>query len=270
MISILTPDHPSVVAKVLKPSSSVKSTAVMWLRETSIHSKLSAGGLPTIVQLLGLDARLHSLYLEDIAAPSLAQRAWRGPDDYFSGTPADARRVLDDMASALAFVHGNGITHNDVKPGNILFSPARGAVLIDFGLSSDSTRASAAATQTAGTPWYVPPEFMDNPLTGRGPPGDVWALGVVMLYLRRRLRIPDKSTDWQIWAVTSQRSPDAVAAMGKMSIWVAKVLAERAQLGLDQMDEVIRGMTEPQRSDRSTINAVVKALGCREQEQEGN
>ena len=101
MISILTPDHPSVVAKVLKPSSSIKSTAVMWLRETSIHSKLSAGGLPTIVQLLGLDARLHSLYLEDIAAPSLAQRAWRGPDDYFSGTPADARRVLDDMASAL-------------------------------------------------------------------------------------------------------------------------------------------------------------------------
>ncbi|KAL2187844.1 hypothetical protein L209DRAFT_753991 [Thermothelomyces heterothallicus CBS 203.75] len=60
IISILTPDHPSVVAKVLKLSSSVKSTAVMWLRETSIHSKLSAGGLPTIVQLLGLDARLHT------------------------------------------------------------------------------------------------------------------------------------------------------------------------------------------------------------------
>ncbi|KAK4243184.1 kinase-like protein [Corynascus novoguineensis] len=239
----------------------------MWLRETSIHSKLSAGGLPTIVQLLGLDARLHSLYLEDIAAPSLAQRAWRGPDDYFLGTPADARRVLDDMASALAFVHENGITHNDIKPANILFSPARGAVLIDFGLSSDSTRASTAATQTAGTPWYVPPEFMDNPQTGRGPPGDVWALGVVMLYLRCRLRIPDKSTDWLIWEVASQRSPDAVAAMGKMSIWVAKVLAERAQLGLDQMDEVIRGMTEPERSDRSTINAVVRALGCGEQDQ---
>ena len=89
------------------------------------------------------------------------------------GTPTDARRVLDDMASALGFVHGNGITHNDIKPGNILFSVARGAVLIDFGLSSDSTRASVAATQTAGTPWYAPPEFMVDPKTGRGPPGDV-------------------------------------------------------------------------------------------------
>jgi serine/threonine protein kinase len=58
-----------------------------------------------------------------------------------SGTPADARHVLDNMASALVFVHENGITHNDIKPGNVLHSSARGAVLIDFGLSSDSTRA---------------------------------------------------------------------------------------------------------------------------------
>jgi serine/threonine protein kinase len=270
MISILTSDHPSVVAKVLKPTGSARSAATMWLRETSIHSKLSAAGLPTIVQLLGLDARVHSLYLEDIAAPSLAQRAWRGPDDCFLGSPADARRVLDDMASALAFVHGNGIAHNDIKPGNILFSAARGAVLIDFGLSSDSTRASVAATQAAGTPWYVPPEFMVDSKSGRGPPGDVWALGVVMLYLRRRLPIPDKSTDWQIWAVASQRSPDAVVAVERMAAWVEKVLAERAQLGSDQMDEAIRGMMDPDRSGRWTIHTVVKALGGGRRDQEGS
>ncbi|KAK0736054.1 kinase-like domain-containing protein [Apiosordaria backusii] len=257
IISILTPDHPSVVTKVLKPIGNARSTATMWLRETSIHSKLSAGGLPTIVQLLGLDARVHSLYLEDIAAPSLAHRAWRGPDDYFSGTPADARRVLDDMASALAFVHENGVAHNDIKPGNILFSPARGAVLIDFGLSSDGTRGSVAETQTAGTPWYVPPEFLRHSITGRGPPGDVWALGVVMLYLRHRLPMPDKSTDWHIWAVAFQRGPDAAAAIGRMATWLKKVEAERTQLGSSQMDEVIRQMTAPERPERVTIHAVV-------------
>jgi serine/threonine protein kinase len=57
-------------------------------------------------------------------------------DDYFSGTSADARRVLGDIVSAPAFVQENSITHNDIKPGNILFSAARGAVLIDFGLSN--------------------------------------------------------------------------------------------------------------------------------------
>ncbi len=79
---------------------------------------------------------MHSLYREDIAAPYLAHRAWRQPDDYFSDTPADALRVLGNKTSALAFVYENGITHNDINPGNILFSPARGAVLIDFGLAA--------------------------------------------------------------------------------------------------------------------------------------
>ncbi len=180
----------SVVVKVLKPSHGIKTTASSWLQETSIHSQLNTGGPPTIVKLLGLDARLHSLYLEDIDAPSLA--AWRGSDNYFSGTSDNACRILNDMASALAFVHGLGITHNDIKPGNILFSLTRGAVLIDFGLSKDSTSVSVSA---AGTPWYVPPEFIADPQTGRGSPGDVWALGVVMLYLRRCLCLPDKTTD---------------------------------------------------------------------------
>ena len=46
-----------------------------------------------------------------------------------------------------------------------------------------------------------------------------------------------------------------------MTRWVQKVVAERARLGSEQMDEVIRGMTEPGRADRSTIGAVVAALG---------
>ncbi len=115
---------------------------------------------------------MHSLYLENIAALSLTHQAWRRPDNYFSGTPADALRVLGNIASALAFVHENSITHNDIKPGNILFSPARSAVLIDFGLSSDNAYTPATAMQMAGTPWYVPPEFLQAP-NGQGPPGDV-------------------------------------------------------------------------------------------------
>ncbi len=74
------------------------------------------------------------------------------PNDYFSGTPAEALCVLGNIAGALAFVHENGITHNDIKPGNILFSPARGAVLIDFGLSSDDAHTPATAMQMVGTP----------------------------------------------------------------------------------------------------------------------
>jgi hypothetical protein len=91
-----------------------------------------------------------------------------------------------------------------------------------------------------------------------------------MLDLRRRLALPDKSTDWQIRAVVSRQSPDATDAEGIMARWIKKVLAEREQLGPGQMDEVIRGMTERKRSDRSTIDAVVKALRCGGQDQDGS
>ncbi len=44
--------------------------------------------------------------------------------------------------------------------------------------------------------------------------------------------------------------------------WTEKVKAERIQLGLGLVDEVIRHITEPKRLARSTIHAVVEALGC--------
>ena len=246
IVSIPSPNHQSVVAKVLKTTSSTKSAATMWLREASIHSKLNASKLPTIVQLLGLDARINSLYLEGIGAPSLADRPWRGANDRFSGTPADADRVLNDMASALTFIHGNGVTHNDIKPANILFSAVRGAVLIDFGLSSDSTQDSDTFC-TAGTPWYVPPEFLQNPRTGRGLPGDVWALGVVMLYLRDRLPIPEKGKAWKIWAAASQTDPGAEAAIMSVREWIKEVQGGRTRLGSGLEDDLIRHMTSPDR-----------------------
>ncbi|KAJ5000234.1 hypothetical protein K4K48_002966 [Colletotrichum sp. SAR 10_66] len=61
------------------------------------------------------------------------------------------------MSAAVAYVHGQGIVHNDIKPANILFKPSRGAVLIDFGLSSEL---KDSAVHVGGSPWYIPPEII--------------------------------------------------------------------------------------------------------------
>lgn len=106
------------------------------------------------------------------------------------------------------------------------------------------------------------PEFAESPATGRGLPGDVWALDVVMLYLRRRLPIPDKGTEWQICDVASRTSPDAYMGLSSMNKWLRKVEAERGGLGSSLMDGIIRQMTEPKRPARIKIRAVVQALGC--------
>lgn len=68
----------------------------------------------------------------------------------------DAIRILDPD-----HIHDRGIMHNDVRPSNILFSRGRGAVFIDFGLSSETWDTD---TFSGGSCWYIPPEFA---LTGQ-------------------------------------------------------------------------------------------------------
>ncbi|KAK0741363.1 kinase-like domain-containing protein [Schizothecium vesticola] len=86
---------------------------------------------PSVVRLYDHDLRFLALYTEIIDPPAL--------DRYpcHNMTLADQARVLYDMSTALYYIHYQGFVHNDIKPGNILFSRNRGVVLIDFGLSSD-------------------------------------------------------------------------------------------------------------------------------------
>ncbi|TLD08051.1 hypothetical protein PspLS_12109 [Pyricularia sp. CBS 133598] len=59
--------------------------------------------------------------------------------------------VLRDMSTAIFYIYRQKIVHNDIKPDNILYSPTRGAVLIDFGLSTEITGRSSGL-YTAGFP----------------------------------------------------------------------------------------------------------------------
>ena len=73
-------------------------------------------------------------------------------------------RIVEQVANALDAVHAAGILHRDLKPGNVLVSPAEGrerAYLTDFGLSknpSQDTKALTAAGELVGTWHYMAPE----------------------------------------------------------------------------------------------------------------
>jgi serine/threonine-protein kinase len=74
----------------------------------------------------------------------------------------EAVSALKDVARALAYAHGHGVVHRDVKPENILLTGGA-AVVADFGIAKAVSAAGGAATLTqlgmaVGTPAYMAPE----------------------------------------------------------------------------------------------------------------
>ncbi|KEY68417.1 hypothetical protein S7711_01193 [Stachybotrys chartarum IBT 7711] len=241
--------------------------ADMWMRESQSQEDLQH---ESIVRYYGGDARFLSLYMEHVDAQDLtAVPRWRNKaNDEFQGTRDDALRILRDISSALNYIHGRRLIHNDIKPANILYSRERGAVLCDFGLST----LAANAPGGGGTPYYVPPEFIGRKF--RGPPSDVWALGVTMLYLLRKIAFPDsrarrhhpKPLYWQIAGVNNPAVPhkqygNGQPAMDQMRDWLTEIREAREALGTtDHLERLVRAMLVPNPNQRITMDQLLREL----------
>ena len=85
------------------------------------------------------------------------------------------------MADALAHAHARLIVHRDVKPANIILTPDRGPVLVDFGLGLDEAEAGGSELGViSGTPAYMAPEQVAGTAHRIDGRTDIYSLGVVL------------------------------------------------------------------------------------------
>ena len=101
-------------------------------------------------------------------------------------TPELARKFVQELCSALGYLHGKQIVHRDLKPENILVTyNGNNIKLIDFGLSDCDDY--DALKLPAGTRYYLAPEALKpgQPLDLRA---DIYSLGIILGEMAERLK----------------------------------------------------------------------------------
>src|SRR6266567_6229021 len=132
---------------------------------------------PSIINVFdtGADQDVVFIVMEFFSGRTLAALlAARGPLD-----PRQAVGIMQPVLEALAYAHGNGVIHRDVKPGNILVSVDRVKVA-DFGIAKAAETGADLTTtgKVLGTVHYLAPEQVQgSPLDARS---DVYSAGAVL------------------------------------------------------------------------------------------
>lgn len=165
-----------IALKVLHPQLTIDPKFIQRFR----HEAQTAANLrhPHIVTIhdVGEESGQYFLAMAFLPGEALSQLIERGP------LPVDrAIAILEQIASALDYISGQGLIHRDVKPSNIRVHDAEQATLLDFGTvrAAEGTRLTTTMA-VLGTPEYMAPEQAEiEEAAGIDWRVDLYALGVV-------------------------------------------------------------------------------------------
>jgi serine/threonine protein kinase len=166
-----------VAIKVLPPELAFNADVrERFLREAQTSAQLAHPGIVPIYTV-GESEQLVFFVMALVDGETLGERLARE-----RRLPVEqVRRILADVAEALAYAHDRGVVHRDIKPDNIMLDRHTGrSVVTDFGIA----RAAAGDTRLTvtgvaiGTPAYMSPEqaLGEREVDGRS---DLYSLGII-------------------------------------------------------------------------------------------
>jgi formylglycine-generating enzyme required for sulfatase activity len=152
-----------------------------FLHEASILAALRHPGLPRVTDYFTMPGQGQYLVMDLVAGEDLQTRLERAD----KGLPTSLTlEWMVQVCAALAYLHRQKppVIHRDIKPRNILITPAGQAVLVDFGVAKlyDPTVRTTQGAR-AVSPGYSPPEQYGTARTDAR--SDIYALGATLYTL---------------------------------------------------------------------------------------
>ncbi len=245
-------------------------------QEARRASALNHPNICQIYEIAAADGR-HLVAMELLEGKTLKCRA--------NGEPLEVERAVDialQITRALEAVHGKGIIHRDLRPGNIFITDAGEAKILDFGLAKasadksgvlgDTTRgtaatvdaevASSAGSKVGGIAYMSPEQARGKVLDTRT---DLFSLGAVLYEMATGILPFRGETPAVVFDAILNRTPVVASRLNphvpaRLQEIIGKLLEKKRELRYQGAAEVRGDLQQFQKSLTGEVRATEEKL----------
>ena len=196
---------------------------------------------PNIIKIFDIFKENNTAYyvMEYIEGESLSDKV----NHYGSLSESEAKDYINQVASALEYIHQRSINHLDVKPANIMVRKSDSkAILIDFGLSKqyDAQGGQTSTTPVGMSHGYAPMEqYKQGGVSTFSPQTDIYSLGATLY------KLVTGNTPPQAMDILDEGLPQLPSHLSQSVVEVIKKSMQARKLDrYNNIEEFLRGLDD--------------------------